>query len=103
MKLYRDFNWGLIPGEDLSNAKILLTCGKTGMGKSMFINWFYNYFSGVKLGDFFRLTLTNDELNNEVSYHSVTQQVTAFVIRGQDRKAKYVLIDTPGYADTNGV
>ena len=44
--------------------KSMLVMGQTGCGKSTFLNYFLNYYLGVKFEDNYRFVLVNEVGNN---------------------------------------
>jgi hypothetical protein len=96
----------------------LIFMGKTGAGKSTFINTFYNFVSGTKWDDFpkkFPICTKFQPCNieeyepksklvenhDEGQFASVTQEPSEYLAKGKSFVVK--LIDSPGAADTRGV
>ena len=96
----------------------LVLIGKTGAGKSTFINTFYNFASGTKWDDFpkkFPICTKFQPCNieqyepksklvenhEEGQFASVTQDPSEYLAKGKSFVVK--LIDSPGAADTRGV
>ena len=82
----------------LFQEKVLLLLGATGAGKSTLINTMVNYIMGVKWEDGFRFKVAIDECQ--------TNYITAYTFHPTDGSAvpyTFMVIDTPGFGDTEGV
>ena len=96
----------------------LIFMGKTGAGKSTFINTFYNLALGTKWDDFpkkfpictksqpcnveqYQAKSKSVENHSEGQFASVTQEPSEYIATGRSFVVK--LIDSPGAADTRGI
>ena len=85
-----------------NESKVVLLIGKTGDGKSTFINAIVNIYLGIQFDDNFRYLLINNE--NEDQRKSITKNITVFNIRPKKglNFPPLKIIDTPGFGDTEG-
>jgi septin family protein len=76
--------------------------GGTGAGKTTLLNTLVTYIMGVKRHDTFRYKIVNEVSKDPTQ--SVTSEVTKYFIEANKRMPTGMLIiDTPGFGDTNGV
>ncbi len=96
---------------DLKETINILIVGKTGSGKTTFLNGIANYLFGVKWEDNFRLIIVTDldertKDNPLISEsESKTDYVTAYTFPHHPDspfKGPVTIIDTPGFGDTRG-
>ena len=88
--------------QEENDSKVLLLIGKTGDGKSSFVNALINIYLGIKFEDNFRyLLIIND---NEDQRESITKDITVYNIRPKKglNFPPLKIIDTPGFGDTEG-
>lgn len=88
--------------EEEDKSKVVLLVGKTGDGKSTFINALVNIYLGIQLEDNFRYLLINDKKADQQK--SVTTDIKIYKIRPKEGLNYPLLkiIDTPGFGDTSG-
>lgn len=81
--------------------KVILMVGQTGAGKTTIINTMVNYFLGVKFEDqeFYYITEENE---NKDQSQSQTREITVYEVFVEENPTSLTIIDTPGYADTEG-
>lgn len=87
-------------------TRCVLLLGETGAGKTTFINAAINHLFGVRFEEPFRLQLKEETEDNRMETESQTDLITAYTVyykEGMKHKYNFVLIDTPGLADTRGV
>ena len=86
--------------EESNNSKVLLIIGQTGHGKTTFINALVNIYLGITINDKFRYLLVKNEDKNK----SITKEITIYRIRPKKglNFPPLVVIDTPGFGDTEG-
>lgn len=85
-------------------TKVVILMGETGTGKSTLINGMVNYVLGVKCNDPFRFKLICDDEMKQTK--SVTNIITAYTFYWQEGFAipyNLIIIDTPGFGDTEGI
>ena len=89
--------------EEDDKSKVILLVGKTGDGKSTFINALVNIYMGVKIEDKFRYLLINEDTSNQTK--SVTKDITICNIRAKKgfNYPPLKVVDTPGFGDTEGI
>jgi len=77
-----------------------MVIGQTGCGKTTLINAICNYLWGVEYKDPMRFKVVRDETSGD-STVSQTVNITGYLIKPLDKtKKNYVIIDTPGFGDT---
>ena len=88
--------------EEYNSSKILLVVGQSGHGKTTFINALVNIYLGITINDTFRYLLVSNENINQSQ--SITKEITIYKIRPKKglNFPPLILIDTPGFGDTNG-
>jgi len=88
--------------EEEKNSKVVLLVGKTGDGKSTFVNALVNIYLGITIEDKFRYLLIND--NNVDQQKSKTKKVKTYKIRPKNdlNFPPIKIVDTPGFGDTEG-
>uniref|UniRef100_A0A671K7L9 AAA+ ATPase domain-containing protein n=1 Tax=Sinocyclocheilus anshuiensis TaxID=1608454 RepID=A0A671K7L9_9TELE len=81
--------------------KVILMVGETGTGKTTMINTMINYLLGVKFEDeeFYQIT---EEEKHEDQTKSQTSEITVYEVFVEENPTSLTIIDTPGYADTEG-
>lgn len=93
-----------LPDSPLSKRCVLLL-GETGAGKTTFINAVLNYLFGVKFDDPVRLQIEEKVEDGRKEIDSRTNEIKVYTVHyqeGMKHKFNFVLIDTPGLADTRG-
>ncbi|XP_016116554.1 uncharacterized protein [Sinocyclocheilus grahami] len=81
--------------------KVILMVGETGAVKTTLINTMINYLLGVKFEDeeFYQIT---EEEKHEDQTQSQTSTITVYEVFVEENPTSLTIIDTPGYADTEG-
>uniref|UniRef100_A0A9J8BWC0 AIG1-type G domain-containing protein n=1 Tax=Cyprinus carpio carpio TaxID=630221 RepID=A0A9J8BWC0_CYPCA len=81
--------------------KVILMVGQTGTGKTTIINTMVNYLLGVKFEDqeFYYITEENEDKDQS---QSQTSEITVYEVFVEENPTSLTIIDTPGYADTEG-
>ena len=89
--------------EETKNSKTLLIIGQTGHGKTTFMNALVNIYMGINFHDKFRYLLVLNENKNQLK--SITKEITLYKIRSKKELnfPPLIIIDTPGFGDTDGV
>ncbi|KAG0724069.1 hypothetical protein GWK47_041429 [Chionoecetes opilio] len=86
-------------------TRCVLLLGETGGGKTTLINATINHLFGVRFEDPFRLRVKEETEDDRMETDSQTDRITAYFIHykaGMQHEYNFVLIDTPGLADTRG-
>ena len=83
--------------------KTILIVGATGTGKTTFLNSMVNYLYNVKEGDDFRLKIVTQSEEGKEDGSSKTKHVSAYCFNNTLLPYRLVVVDTPGYGDTNGL
>lgn len=93
-------------------AKCVLLLGETGAGKTTLVNGVINYLYGISFHDDYRVCVKEESIvTAEVSgcermdTESQTDYITMYILyhqKGMKYECNFVLIDTPGLADTRG-
>lgn len=86
-------------------TKVVLVVGRTGSGKTTVINAMANFIHNVDIADSFRLSIPEMDSTRPPS-ESQTDYITAYVfnhIKGMPFNYNFILVDTPGFADTRGI
>ena len=79
-----------------------MVLSQTGAGKTTLINAIANYLWGVEYKDKYRFKLVKDETSDDTTV-SQTINITGYVVKSIKPGCKdYVIIDTPGFGDTEG-
>ncbi|CAG0896104.1 unnamed protein product [Darwinula stevensoni] len=87
-----------------ASTRYILVIGRTGAGKTTFINALFNYFVGVDYDDAFRFIIASSP-NDDDQAQSQTKNVTAYTIQclhGCRFRYSLTIVDTPGFGDTVG-
>ena len=87
------------------DVKVVLLVGKTGNGKSTFINALANIYSGIHIKDKFRYLIIDDQHLRKKQNKSITKEITIYNLRpkqGLDYPPLKI-IDSPGFGDTDGL
>ena len=78
--------------------------GKTGTGKTTFLNAMVNYYEGVKMEHDFRYVLTANVTKETNLGKSDTSEVSVYnIYNPKTNKRPLRIIDTPGLGDTGGI
>jgi predicted GTPase len=83
--------------------KTVLVVGATGTGKTTFLNSMANYIHEVEEHDEFRLKIVTQADEGKESFHSRTKQVSAYCFNETKLPYRLVVVDTPGFGDTDGL
>lgn len=88
-------------------TKCVLLLGETGAGKTTAVNAIVNYIFGVKFDDNFRLQVKDQRFYaDRRETESQTDFITVYTIyhrEGMAHEYNFIIIDTPGLADTRGI
>lgn len=84
----------------MDNATVLMVLGATGCGKTTLVNAMFNYHWNVKFTDEYRYKIVNDE-TSQSQMSSQTADITAYHLRSRVDGKNYIIIDTPGFGDTD--
>nr|AAI51931.1 Zgc:171695 protein [Danio rerio] len=89
--------WTYGPRDKNKQNKVILMLGDTGAGKTTLINTMINHLLGVKFEDqeFYQITEETDELLQ-------TSEITVYEVFVEGNPTSLTIIDTPGYAHTEG-
>lgn len=89
--------------EEEEKTKVVLLVGKTGDGKSTFVNALVNIYLGINIEDKFRYLLIKDD--NVDQKKSRTKKVNTYKIRPRNdlNFPPIKVVDTPGLGDTEGI
>ena len=93
--------------DELLPEKVLMVVGATGKGKSTLINRMINHIFGVEYTDEFRYKLVIETTTSQTQ--SQTRNITKYTLLNLKdalvnfQKFKFVIIDTPGIGDTEGI
>ena len=88
--------------EESFKAKTIMVVGETGSGKTTLLNSFVNFLCGIRLEDNFRYKIIFEKNDGDQS-KSVTKNVNIYNISSHGNYPPFIIIDTPGYGDTEGV
>jgi predicted GTPase len=83
--------------------KTILVVGATGTGKTTFLNSMVNYLYDVKQEDDFRFKIVTQADEGHEDAKSKTKQVSAYCFNDTKLPYRLVVVDTPGYGDTDGL
>ena len=88
--------------QEENDSKVILLVGKTGDGKTSFINSLVNIYLGIKFEDNFRYLLIKND--NEDQTKSITKEIRVYNIRPKKglNFPPLKIVDTPGFGDTEG-
>ena len=103
IKYYKYPNIVLSEDEEIK-SKIVLIVGKTGHGKTTFINALANIYAGINIHDKFRYLVIDQQKKENIQNESDTQEITIYILRPKDglNYPPLKIIDTPGFIDTEG-
>jgi hypothetical protein len=83
--------------------KTILVVGATGTGKTTFLNSMVNYLYDVKQEDNFRFKIVTQDDEGRDDAKSKTKHVSAYCFNDTKLPYRLVVVDTPGYGDTEGL
>jgi len=97
-----------MPDKIVSNTKhkVILVCGKTGVGKSTLINSMVNYMYGVQLEDAWRMLLIVEKKKKGGDADSCTNHISSYRLKepkGGNIGYDLTIIDSPGFGDVAGI
>jgi len=86
--------------QELLSLEILVV-GQTGSGKTTYLNSLINFIMGVQIEDDFRYVIIDENaVRNQA--HSQTKNVTIYHIHPNKDIPPMIIVDTPGFGDTDG-
>ncbi len=83
--------------------RTILVVGATGTGKTTFLNSMVNYLYDVRQEDKFRLKIVTQADEGNENWQSKTKDVSAYCFNDTKLPYSLVVVDTPGYGDTDGL
>ena len=89
--------------EEEIKCKIVIVVGETGSGKTTLLNSLVNYIEGIKLEEYFRYIIINEENIKRKKHESQTEEVNIYYIKASNGNPLLKIIDTPGFGDTRGI
>lgn len=101
LKIYKYPEINFTPEDNLNEITIMVV-GQTGSGKTTLLNSFVNFLYGIRYEDDFRYKIIVEENNRDQS-KSLTKNVNIYRIAAHGDYPPFLIIDTPGYGDTEGI
>jgi GTP-binding protein EngB required for normal cell division len=83
--------------------KTILVVGATGTGKTTLLNSMVNYLYDVRQEDEFRFKIVTQDDEGREDSKSKTKHVSAYCFNNTRLPYRLVVVDTPGYGDTDGL